>query len=170
MSTELSVLLAVGCVILGVVGTYGFTFFHECRKEQAASKQLAAILCIEMLQQAEYIVQCCTVVNRAFLSEPKELLREEDIRRYLPPPPGVYTSSLEKFGLLPNHVSSQVIKFYNELQKARIRPFGVRERSSWWIARMIFQKVPSSGSIMRRWPGELTDRPICMIGQAIGEA
>ena len=128
MSTEASVLLAVGCVILGVVGTYGFTFFHESRKEQAARKQLAAILCIELFQQSEHIIHCCTVVNRAFLADPKEMLDEDDIKRYFPPPPVVYLASLDKLGVVKHQVSSDLINFYDQIQRAKDQTVRPQER------------------------------------------
>ena len=121
-------LLGLGGVILGVIGTYGFTFFHDNQKERAARERLAAILCIELLQQSEHIIECCTVVNRAFLSEPKEFVDEDYIKKYFPPSPRVYLASLDKFGVLQNEVSADIIKFYDDLQGAKDRT--VREQET----------------------------------------
>jgi ABC-type lipoprotein release transport system permease subunit len=50
--------------LLGVAVTYAFTLRHERIKNQKASKQLAAILIIEIISQAKYISETITVINR----------------------------------------------------------------------------------------------------------
>ena len=115
--TAIGAFIGVVGTILGVVVAFAFTLLHESAKDEATRKRLAAVLVAELMNQADYVLSCCTIINRSFIDAPHLLLSEDDLKEQFPPKARVYNASLAQLSLLPHNVSSHLVLMYNEMQK-----------------------------------------------------